>query len=130
MARMAEAKNYRIAVRVRTRYLVDQSAPDDGRYVFAYTITLENTGNIAAQLISRHWIITDADGDVQEVRGLGVVGHQPLLEPGQTFEYTSGCSLTTPVGTMRGSYQMTAEDGVQFDAPIAEFVLAMPRVLH
>ena len=130
MARMAEAKNYRIAVRVRTRYLVDQSAPDDGRYVFAYTITLENTGNIAAQLISRHWIITDADGDVQEVRGLGVVGHQPLLEPGQTFEYTSGCSLTTPVGTMRGSYQMTAEDGVQFDAPIEEFVLAMPRVLH
>lgn len=127
---MAESKNYEVSVTVQTRFLPEQSAPDEERYVFAYTITLENTGNVPAQLISRHWVITDADGDVQEVRGLGVVGHQPLLEPGQRFEYTSGCALTTPVGTMRGSYQMTAEDGVQFEAPIAEFVLAMPRILH
>jgi ApaG protein len=127
---MAEAKNYRVAVTVQTRYLADQSDTEAGRYVFAYTITIENTGSVAAQLVSRHWIITDADGDVQEVRGLGVVGRQPLLAPGQSFEYTSGCSLATPVGTMKGSYQMTAEDGVQFEAPIAEFVLSIPRTLH
>lgn len=127
---MAESKKYEIAVAVQTQYLADQSDPSDGRYVFAYTITVRNTGNIAAQLISRHWIITDAESHVQEVRGLGVVGHQPLLKPGESFEYTSGCALTTPVGTMRGSYQMVAEDGTQFDAPIAEFALAMPRVLH
>ncbi|MBI3140372.1 MAG: Co2+/Mg2+ efflux protein ApaG [Rhodocyclales bacterium] len=127
---MAESKKYEIAVAVQTQYLADQSDPSDGRYVFAYTITVRNTGNIAAQLISRHWIITDAESHVQEVRGLGVVGHQPLLKPGESFEYTSGCALTTPVGTMRGSYQMVAEDGTQFEAPIAEFALAMPRVLH
>ncbi len=98
--------------------------------MFSYTITIRNTGTVAAQLISRHWIIADAESHVQEVRGLGVVGHQPFLKPGESFEYTSGCALATPVGTMRGSYQMTAEDGTQFDAPIAEFTLAMPRVLH
>jgi len=127
---MAESKKYEIRVEVETQYLADQSAPGENRYTFAYTITISNIGSVAAQLISRHWIITDADNQVQEVRGLGVVGHQPLLQPGQSFEYTSGCMLTTPVGSMRGSYQMTAEDGIQFEASIAEFVLSMPRVLH
>lgn len=127
---MAESRKYEIVVTAESQYLAEQSDPQEGRYVFAYHITIRNTGNIAAQLISRHWIIRDADAHVQEVRGLGVVGHQPLLKPGERFEYTSGCVLTTPVGTMRGSYQMTAEDGTQFEAPIAEFTLAMPRVLH
>ena len=127
---MAEAKKYQMAVAVATHYVTEQSDPAIDRHVFAYTVTINNTGNVAAQLISRHWIITDAAGHVQEVRGLGVVGHQPLLAPGQHFEYTSGCQLATPVGTMKGSYQVTAEDGVQFEAPIAEFVLSMPRVLH
>lgn len=127
---MAESKKYEIAVSAQTQYLEEQSDPTNGRFVFAYTITIRNSGTIAAQLISRHWIITDADGQVQEVRGLGVVGHQPLLQPGESFEYTSGSAIGTPVGTMRGSYQMTAEDGSQFEAPIAEFTLAMPRVLH
>jgi ApaG protein len=98
--------------------------------VFAYTITLRNRGTVAAQLVSRHWIITDAQQQVQEVRGLGVVGEQPRLEPGQSYEYTSGTSLATPVGTMRGSYQMVAADGTRFDAPIPEFALSVPRVLH
>jgi len=127
---MAESKIYEIRVDVATQYLADQSDTAGNRYVFAYTINISNVGTIAAQLISRHWLITDADDDVQEVRGLGVVGHQPLLQPGENFEYTSGCVLNTPVGTMSGSYQMTAEDGTQFEAPIAEFVLSMPRVLH
>ena len=127
---MAESRIYEIRVDVATQYLVEQSDAAANRYVFAYTINISNVGNIAAQLVSRHWLITDANGDVQEVRGLGVVGHQPLLQPGEHFEYTSGCALNTPVGTMSGSYQMTAEDGTQFDAPIAEFVLSMPRVLH
>jgi len=127
---MAESKKYEIRVDVSTQYIADQSDPAAGRHVFAYHITINNTGSVPAQLISRHWVITDANGEVQEVRGLGVVGHQPLLKPGENFEYTSGCSIATPVGTMKGSYQMTAEDGVQFDAEIAEFMLSMPRVLH
>ncbi len=127
---MAESKKLEIGVSAETQYLPEQSDVSSGRYVFSYTITIRNTGTVAAQLISRHWIITDAEGQVQEVRGLGVVGHQPFLKPGENFEYTSGCALATPVGTMRGSYQMTAEDGTQFEAPIAEFTLAMPRVLH
>lgn len=127
---MAEAKKYQIEVKTEAHYIPEQSTPELNRYIFTYTVVLRNTGNVAAQLISRHWIITDAEGSVQEVRGLGVVGHQPLLGPGERFEYTSGCQLATAVGTMRGSFQMTAEDGVQFDAPISEFVLAMPRVLH
>ena len=127
---MAESKKYEISIAAETHYLADQSDPQDGRYVFAYNITIRNTGTIPAQLISRHWIITDAESHVQEVRGLGVVGHQPLLKPGESFEYTSGCILTTPVGTMRGSYQMTAEDGTLFEASIAAFTLAMPRVRH
>ena len=127
---MAEQDKYHITIAARPRYLDDQSDIGAGRYVFSYTISIRNTGSIAAQLIARHWIITDGEGNVQEVRGLGVVGSQPFLKPGESFEYTSGCALNTPVGTMRGSYQMTAEDGTQFDAPIAEFTLAMPRTLH
>jgi ApaG protein len=127
---MAEAKKYDIRVEVATDYLPEQSDPAADRFVFSYTITIINAGNVAAQLISRHWVITDADGRVQEVRGLGVVGQQPLLQPGEKFEYSSGCALNTPVGTMKGSYQMAAEDGTQFDALIEEFILSMPRVLH
>lgn len=127
---MADLHKYQIRVDVATQYVPEQSDPEDNRYTFAYTITIANTGTIAAQLISRHWIITDAENQVQEVRGLGVVGQQPLLQPAQSFEYTSGCVLATPVGSMRGSYQLTAEDGTQFEAPITEFVLSMPRVLH
>lgn len=127
---MAESKKYEIAVSAVPQYIDDQSDPDKERYVFAYTITIENVGSVPAQLISRHWIITDASDEVQEVRGLGVVGHQPLLKPGEKFEYTSGCQLDTPVGKMRGSYQMTADDGTQFEAVIPEFTLAIPRVLH
>ena len=129
-SQMAKSKKYEITVKTQVEYIPDQSDIDLERFVFAYTITFTNTGSIAAQLISRHWVITDADGAVQEVRGLGVVGHQPLLQPGQNFEYTSGCALTTPVGTMKGTYQMTAEDGTAFEARIEEFVLSIPRVLH
>jgi len=127
---MAQEKRYDIAVSAATRYLADQSDETTGRYVFAYTITLRNAGSASAQLISRHWVITDAQGLVQEVRGLGVVGAQPTLKPGESFEYTSGTSIATPVGTMRGTYQMVAEDGTQFDATIPEFTLSVPRVLH
>ncbi len=127
---MAQEKHHDIAVSAATQYLPEQSDEPSGRYVFAYTITLRNAGSVAAQLISRHWIITDAQGLVQEVRGLGVVGAQPLLEPGESFEYTSGASIATPVGTMRGSYQMVAADGTRFEAPIPEFTLSVPRVLH
>jgi ApaG protein len=127
---MAEASKYEITVGAKPHFLEEQSDVEAGRFVFAYTISIRNTGSVAAQLISRHWVITDGDGKVQEVRGLGVVGNQPFLKPGESFEYTSGCSLPTPVGTMRGTYQMTADDGTQFEAAIAEFTLAMPRVLH
>jgi ApaG protein len=126
---MAERK-YDISVQVHTQFVPEQSDPERGPYVFAYFITIRNTGQIAAQLISRHWIITDAEGRSQEVRGAGVVGQQPLLKPGEEYQYQSGTPLATPVGTMRGSYQMVAEDGTRFDAPIAEFVLSMPRTLH
>ena len=127
---MAEGKKYHINVNVNTAYLADQSDPSADRYVFAYTVTIANTGTVAAQLISRHWIITDAENVTQEVKGLGVVGEQPLLRPGESFEYTSGTAMATPVGTMRGSYQMVAEDGNKFDAEIPVFTLSMPRVLH
>ena len=127
---MAEGKKYQISISVNTAYLAEQSDPSADRYVFAYTITLSNTGTVAAQLISRHWIITDAENVVQEVKGLGVVGEQPLLRPGESFEYTSGTAMATPVGTMHGTYQMVAEDGNKFDAEIPVFTLAMPRVLH
>jgi len=127
---MAGDKPHEIAVTARTQYLPDQSDENGARYVFAYTITIRNAGRVAAQLISRHWIITDAQGLVQEVRGLGVVGAQPLIDPGESYEYTSGASIATPVGTMRGSYQMLAADGTRFEAPIPEFTLSIPRVLH
>ena len=127
---VAEGNKYHISISVNTAYLADQSDPSSDRYVFAYTITISNTGTVAAQLISRHWIITDADNVTQEVKGLGVVGEQPLLRPGESFEYTSGTAMATPVGTMRGTYQMVAEDGHKFDAEIPSFTLSMPRVLH
>ena len=127
---MAQEKHYDIAVSAATQYLAEQSDEATGRYVFAYTITIRNAGSIAAQLISRHWIITDSQGLVQEVRGLGVVGSQPLLQPGESFEYTSGTSIATPVGTMKGAYQMVAEDGTRFEASIPEFTLSVPRILH
>ncbi len=119
-----------IEVIVATRYLDDQSIPDDDRYVFAYTIRIHNIGQVPARLISRHWLITDANGKVQEVRGEGVVGEQPWLRPGEHFEYTSGAVLETPLGTMRGSYQMLADDGTTFDAMIDPFTLSIPRTLH
>jgi len=125
-----EGNPYQITVRARSTYVPEQSDEDGGRFVFAYTITITNTGTAAAKLISRHWIITDSDNRVQEVRGMGVVGEQPTLKPQESFEYTSGTAIATPVGTMRGSYQMVAADGTAFDAPIPEFTLSIPRVLH
>ena len=119
-----------INVTTVVRHLPEESDEAAERFVFAYTITIRNTGTVTAQLISRHWIITDANGQVEEVRGLGVIGAQPVLRPGEQFEYTSGAAIRTMVGTMRGSYQMVAEDGTRFDAPIAEFTLAVPRTLH
>ncbi|MBL8498795.1 Co2+/Mg2+ efflux protein ApaG [Nitrosomonas sp. JL21] len=127
---MSENKKYEINISIRTAYLPDQSDEDAERHVFAYTITIANTGTVATQLISRHWIIDNGDGTVQEVRGLGVVGEQPLLRPGDSFEYTSGTVISTPVGSMKGSYQMAAEDGMHFDVPIPEFILSVPRTLH
>jgi ApaG protein len=119
-----------IHIDVATRYLDDQSAPDENRYAFAYTIRIRNTGAVSARLMTRHWVITDANGKVQEVRGDGVVGEQPWLRPGEDFEYTSGAVLETNVGTMRGSYQWVADDGTSFDAPIPQFTLSVPRTLH
>jgi ApaG protein len=127
---MAQGKRYEITVVPKASLLADQSDPGKNQFVFSYTITITNTGDIAAQLVSRHWIITDAEHKVQEVKGLGVVGQQPLLKPGESFEYTSGVSLPTAVGTMRGSYQMRAEDGQTFDAQIPPFTLSVPRTLH
>jgi len=127
---MEPAKRYAVSVSTETEYIADQSDEAKNRFVFSYTVTIHNSGTVPAQLISRHWVITDASDKVQEVRGLGVVGAQPLLKPGEKFEYTSGTALATPVGTMRGSYQMQAADGTQFDAAIPQFTLSMPRVLH
>ncbi|MBL8385185.1 MAG: Co2+/Mg2+ efflux protein ApaG [Burkholderiales bacterium] len=127
---MTADSRYDISVSVRTQFLPEQSDTERGPFVFAYFITIRNIGRVAAQLISRHWIITDADGRSQEVKGLGVVGQQPLIKPGDQYEYQSGTPLATPVGTMRGTYQMVAEDGTRFDAQIPEFVLSMPRTLH
>ena len=121
---------YEIQITSVTFYVEAQSDPDAERYVFAYTITIENSGTVAAQLLNRHWIITDAEGRVQEVKGEGVVGEQPLLAPGERFEYTSAAMLETPMGTMEGEYEMLAEDGVRFEAPIAAFRLSVPNLLH
>ena len=125
-----ENKSYEFKIDVATNYIVDQSEPDVGRYVFAYTITIENLGDLPARLLSRHWVITDANGKVQEVKGDGVVGEQPHLNPGETFRYSSGAVLETPVGAMQGSYRMKADNGTHFEAPIPPFTLAVPGVLH
>ena len=127
---MAASKRYEVTVEPVARFLADQSDPAKNQYVFTYTITITNTGDVAAQLLGRHWIITDADHKVLEVKGLGVVGQQPLLQPGESFEYTSGASIPTNVGTMHGTYQMLAADGKAFDAPIPLFTLSVPRTLH
>jgi len=125
-----DPENHQVDISVETIYVADQSEPDANRYVFAYTITIENAGKVPAQLISRHWIITDAAGHVQEVSGEGVVGEQPHLDPGESFSYTSAAMIETPVGTMHGSYQMIDDDGAEFDAPIAAFRLSVPNILH
>ena len=121
---------YQFRVEVEPRFLPEQSAPSQGIYSFAYTITITNTGEVPAQLISRHWVIGNSAGETEEVKGLGVVGQQPLLKPGEEYQYQSGTPLNTPVGTMRGTYQMVAEDGTHFDAAVPEFILSMPRTLH
>jgi len=130
MAGMMPASSPRIRVDVETAYVEEQSDPQDGRFVFSYTITIRNEGPTPARLLTRHWIITDANGKVQEVRGDGVVGEQPYLKPGQGFRYSSGAVIETPVGAMQGSYQMVGDDGARFDAPIGPFRLAMPGVLQ
>lgn len=127
---MTDSSLNNINVNVETRYLEEQSNPDNNYYVFAYTITIQNLGKQQAQLLTRHWVITDSNHKVQEVRGDGVVGEQPVLDPGEQFVYTSGTMIETSVGTMKGSYQMRAQDGSLFDAIIDEFVLSTPRVLH
>ena len=123
-------KPFELSVAVEPHFVADQSNPAKQQFVFAYKVRITNTGERPAQVISRHWVITDGDQAEQEVRGLGVVGQQPLLAPGETFEYPSGCPLKTPVGTMRGSYHCVGENGVPFEVDIPEFVLAMPRTLH
>jgi len=127
---VADTKRYEITVEAHATYVADQSDPSRDQYVFAYRIKVINTGTVSAQLISRHWIITDGEHRVQEVKGAGVIGQQPVLKPGESFEYTSGTQIGTPVGTMRGSYEMVADDGRAFDAPIPSFTLSVPRVLH
>ena len=127
---MANTTHYECTVTVEATFIAEQSDVEHNRYAFAYFVKITNTGNVAAQLISRHWIIEDATGEVQEVKGLGVVGAQPLLKPDEHFEYTSGTVLTTPMGEMHGTYQMVAEDGTTFDAVIPPFKLEMPRVIH
>jgi ApaG protein len=119
-----------LRVSVESRYLPEQSSPTKHRYVFAYTIRLENEGSVPAQLKSRHWLITDASGHIEEVRGPGVVGEQPVMQSGEKFEYTSHCVLQTPRGTMRGSYRMVRSNGTSFDAEVSEFTLALPETLN
>ena len=125
-----EEKRREIRIRIATQYVDDQSEPAVNRYVFAYTITIENLSDVPARLLSRHWIITDANGKVEEVTGDGVVGEQPHLQPGESYQYSSGAILETPVGAMQGSYRMQADDGIDFDAPIPPFTLAVPGMLH
>lgn len=119
-----------IDVEVESTYVAEHSGPEDDRYVFAYTVTIRNVGRVAAQLLSRHWFVTDANGKVQEVRGEGVVGEQPHLAPGEGFRYTSAAMLETPVGSMHGSYQLVTDDGLEFDAEIPAFRLSMPNAVH
>ena len=127
---MGSSSDYQFGIAVDTCFLDDQSAPEQGRYVFAYTIQIRNEGKVPARLLGRHWLITDGNGHVQEVVGEGVVGEQPWLRPGEGFEYTSGAVLETDIGTMRGSYDMLADDGTRFAAPIPPFTLSVPRTLH
>jgi ApaG protein len=129
-ASVSQETKYAIDISVETQYLTDESSPGDNVYSFAYTVTITNRGNIPTQLISRHWYIEDDAGTLKEVRGLGVVGQQPLLKPGESFQYTSGSQLPTPMGRMHGSYFFVAEDGERFDAEVPAFDLLMPRVLH
>jgi ApaG protein len=121
---------YKISIEVEPAYIEEQSDPDHEQYVFSYTVTIINDGTVPAKLLTRHWVITDADGDTQEVKGEGVVGEQPYLKPGEAFQYTSGTLMKTPVGSMQGSYQMLADDGIKFDAQIPEFYLVVPKTLH
>ena len=130
MSHLKELDDTLIEVNVETNYIEEQSSPEDERFVFAYNVTLYNAGQVAAKLMTRLWIITDANGNVQEVHGEGVVGEKPYLRPGETFEYTSGTILETPVGSMQGSYQMVTDDGLAFDAEIPAFTLALPHTLH
>ena len=125
-----DTQTYNIQIDVQTQYIAEQSDPEQERYVFSYTITIRNNGSVPAKLLTRHWIITNANGKTQEVRGEGVVGEQPHLKPGDGFRYTSGTVLETPVGSMQGSYQMVTDDGVKFDAEIAPFTLSMPHTIH
>lgn len=127
---MNKLDKHQIEISVKTAYIPAQSAPENNRYVFAYTVTITNSGSVPAKLLARHWVITDANEKTQEVRGEGVVGEQPYLIPGMSFEYTSGTILETPVGVMRGSYQMVTDDGTRFDAEIPAFTLSVPRTLH
>jgi len=127
---MTDEDKYNINVTVSVKYIKEQSKPEDNQYVFAYTINIINVGQEAVKLLSRHWIITDADGKVQEVRGPGVVGQHPHLKPGENFSYTSGSVIETPIGSMQGSYQMEADDGTLFDAEIEPFSLSQPNILH
>jgi ApaG protein len=125
-----QTPDYHFDVAVRSVYIADESEPDENKYIFAYTVTIRNVGTVPAQLLTRHWVITDADGKVQEVRGDGVVGEQPRLVPGEDFQYTSAALIETPVGTMEGTYQIMADDGVSFDADIPLFRLSIPNILH
>jgi ApaG protein len=125
-----QEQQYHITVEVETSYVREQSSPEQGRYLFAYTITITNTGSVPVQLLGRHWIITDANNKVQEVRGEGVVGEQPHLTPGKSFRYTSAAMIETPVGCMQGEYQMIADDGVEFEAEIPAFNLSTPHTIH
>lgn len=127
---MGEQTENDIDVKVKATYIEEQSDPETKRYVFAYTVTIQNNGTNTAKLLSRHWIITDADNNTQEVRGDGVVGEQPQIKPGEGFQYTSGTVLDTPVGSMRGSYQMQSENGEHFDAEIPMFTLSVPMILN
>ena len=123
-------EQHQFEVRVKVQYLPEESDADKQLFAFAYTITIRSVGQVPAQLVGRHWVITDSEGDVQEVRGLGVVGQQPLLRPGEQFEYTSWATLPTPIGTMRGEFLCITEDAQYFQTPVPEFALAMPRTLH
>lgn len=130
MSHLTETDDNLIEVNVETSYIEEQSSPEEERFVFSYNVTLYNAGSVAAKLMTRHWIITDANGNVQEVHGEGVVGEKPYLRPGESYEYTSGTVLETPVGSMQGSYQMVTDGGHAFDADIPAFTLALPHTLH